>query len=77
MTRPRSPGRADELAKQEERYRKQADLLQKNGLQPFKTNEAAVARVADQVDRLGIQYDREAEALKAKQDLVTRRAKRP
>lgn len=60
----------DELAKQEDRYRKQAELLKTNGVDVSLQSSAAVERVAQQVDRLGIQYDREAEAVKAKQDVA-------
>lgn len=50
----------EDLARQEERYKKQADLLEKNGVKFTRTGEAETRRLADQVDALGIQYDREA-----------------
>lgn len=65
---------ADELAKQEERYGKQADLMEKNGSQITRTGEAQSRRLADQVDALGIQYDREAVALQQRADIADQEA---
>ncbi|WP_026332231.1 hypothetical protein [Deinococcus apachensis] len=50
----------EDLTRQEERYKKQADLLEKNGVKFTRTGEKETQRLADQVDALGIQYDREA-----------------
>lgn len=48
------------LAALEERYQKQGKLLGENGINVSLSGGAAVARIADQVDRLGIKYDRES-----------------
>lgn len=45
---------------QEERYRKQADRLEKQGVKFTRTGQVQAQQLADQVDALGIQYDREA-----------------
>ncbi|GGR68258.1 hypothetical protein GCM10008959_32930 [Deinococcus seoulensis] len=51
---------ASEFATQEDRYRKQADALDKAGTKFTRTGEKEAQRLADQVDDLGIQYDRES-----------------
>ncbi|MFC6660103.1 hypothetical protein [Deinococcus multiflagellatus] len=65
---------ADELAKQEERYKKQADLMEKNGSQINRTGEKTTQKLADQVDQLGIQYDREILNLQERARVVDREA---
>ncbi|WP_291428512.1 phage tail tape measure protein [Deinococcus sp.] len=51
---------ANEFATQEERYRKQADALDKAGAKFTRTGQKEAQGLADQVDALGIQYDRES-----------------
>ena len=51
---------ASEFATQEDRYRKQADLLDKAGTKFTRTGQVEAQRLADRVDDLGIQYDRES-----------------
>lgn len=63
-----------DLTQQEERYRKQADLLEKNGVKFTRTGAAQTQRLADQVDALGIQYDREAVLLTQRADIVDQEA---
>ncbi|UQN06279.1 hypothetical protein [Deinococcus sp. QL22] len=62
----------DDLATQEERYKKQAAFLKKNGVDLSLTRENEVAQLSDQVDKLGIQYDREADLLQQRADLALR-----
>ena len=64
----------EELTKQEDRYKKQADLLEKNGVKFTRTGEQETRRLADQVDALGIQYDREAVLLTQRADIVDQEA---
>lgn len=65
---------ADDLAKQEERYQKQTDLIEKNGRQVTRTGEATTRRLADQVDALGIQYDRETLAVQERARIADQEA---
>lgn len=66
---------AQELAAQEDRYRKQAELLEKNGVKFNREGEARTRALADQVDLLGINYDREAVLLEQRADLADVEAK--
>lgn len=62
------------LAEQEERYRKQAELLNKNGVDVSLRDEGTVQALADQVDRLGIEYDREATLVQQRADAASQEA---
>lgn len=64
----------EQLARQQERYKKQADLLDKNGVKFTRTGEQEVQRLADQVDELGITYDREAVSLQRRAELADKEA---
>ncbi|KQR37726.1 hypothetical protein [Deinococcus sp. Leaf326] len=56
------------LAEQEERYKKQAELLGKNGVTVNLRDEPTVRSLADQVDRLGIEGDREVDRIQQRAD---------
>ena len=57
----------EEFAKQQDRYQKQVDLLRKNGIQVSESGRLRAEQLKDEVDALGIQYDREALIVEAKQ----------
>lgn len=61
---------ADSLASQQERYLKQADLLKKNGINVNVNRSQEVRHLAQQLDALGIENDREAAALSRKAEAV-------
>ncbi|WP_189093289.1 hypothetical protein [Deinococcus ruber] len=64
----------NELAAQEERYRKQGDLLKKNQVQVALTNEQAVQDLYNRLDRLGITFDTNATALAEKARIAQQEA---
>lgn len=64
-----------DLATQQERYRKQLELLRKNGLNPQEQGAVAVGRILNQLDRLGINYDAQAVELQRRADLADQEAK--
>ncbi|MFT2721625.1 hypothetical protein ACMT4L_16665, partial [Deinococcus sp. A31D244] len=57
----------DEFTKQQERYQKQVDLLRKNGIQVSESGRLRAEELKGGVDALGIQYDREAVLIEARQ----------
>lgn len=59
---------------QEERYRTQADRLEKQGVKFTRTGQAQAQQLADQVDALGIQQDREAVLVEQRQRIADREA---
>lgn len=67
---------AEGLAREQERYKQQAKLLDERGLSGVyaRTGEDDVRRIADQVDALGIQYDRESAALEERAQLADQEA---
>lgn len=54
---------AQDLAEQEERYKAQATVLERKGVKVTRTGAKLTRELADKVDALGIQYDRETVAL--------------
>ncbi|AWT34583.1 hypothetical protein DM785_02700 [Deinococcus actinosclerus] len=62
------------LSEQEKRYREQADLLKKNGVNVSLSQTKVVEDLARQVDDLGIQYDRDAALLNQRADIAQREA---
>ena len=65
----------NDLAEQQERLRKQKELLEKNGYKVNDQSEAWVKDLAKRVDALGIQYDKEAVNLKERARIVDQEAK--
>ncbi len=65
----------NDLAEQQERLRKQKELLEKNGYKVNDQSEAWVNDLAKRVDALGIQYDKEAVNLKERARIVDQEAK--
>ncbi|EYB67017.1 hypothetical protein DEIPH_ctg052orf0011 [Deinococcus phoenicis] len=63
-----------DLAAQEERYRKQADLLEKNGVKFSRTGQQEVKALTDKLDDLGVGYDREAALLEGRAQAVDKEA---
>ncbi|GGO22242.1 hypothetical protein [Deinococcus humi] len=53
----------EELTRQQERYTRQIEVLGKNGVRVSDLGQRETQRLADAVDALGIQYDREAVGL--------------
>lgn len=60
------------LTEQEKRYREQADLLKKNGVNVSLSQTKIVEDLTRRVDDLGIQYDREAVLLTQRADIAQR-----
>lgn len=65
----------NDLAEQQERLRKQKELLEKNGYKVNDQSDAWVKDLAKRVDALGIQYDKEAVNLKERARIVDQEAK--
>lgn len=64
----------DEFAKQQERYQKQVELLRKNGIQVSESGRLRAEQLGNEVDALGIQYDRESLLIDARQRAADREA---
>ena len=65
----------NDLTAQQDRYNKQADLLKKNGLQFTPSDDRELNTVLKQLDKLGINFDREAVNLRRRAAAATLESK--